>query len=171
MSVDRTKPVGEVRVRAATLRDADDIVAIYNHAILHSTATFDLEAETAEARREWLTSQATRAALVAEIDGRVRGWSSLVRWSERGAYERTVEASVYVAPTVQRSGIGLALGSAVLDAARRLDLRVVIAQICTENVGGLALAERLGFERVGVLREVGFKFGRWLDVAVCQRLV
>ena len=96
---------------------------------------------------------------------------SLVRWSERRAYERTVEASVYVAPSAQRSGLGLALGSAALDAARQLGLHVVIAQICTENVAGLALAEHLGFERVGVLREVGFKFGRWLDVVVCQRLV
>ncbi len=171
MSTDRTKPQDEIRVRAATLGDADDIAAIYSHAVLNSTATFDLEPETADARRRWLVSATTRAALVAEIDGSVRGWSSLVRWSERGAYERTVEASVYIAPSAQRSGLGLALGSAALDAARRLGLHVVIAQICTENVAGLALAERLGFERVGVLREVGCKFGRWLDVVVCQRLV
>jgi L-amino acid N-acyltransferase YncA len=162
---------GTLRIRTAMTGDADEMTSIYNHAVLNSTATFDLEPETADARRLWLDSEATRAALVAEIDGSVRGWSSLVRWSERGAYERTVEASVYVAPSAQRSGLGLALGSAALDAARDLGQHVVIAQICTENVAGLALAERVGFERVGVLREVGFKFGRWLDVLVCQRLV
>jgi len=171
MSTDRTQPVDGARVRAATLRDADDIAAIYNHAVLNTTATFDLDPQTADDRRRWLADETTRAALVAEIDGSVCGWSSLVRWSEREAYERTAEASVYVAPSAQRCGLGLSLSAATLDAARRLDLHVVIAQICTENVAGLALAERLGFDRVGVLREVGFKFGRWLDVVVCQRLV
>jgi L-amino acid N-acyltransferase len=160
-----------IRIRTATPGDADEMASIYNHAVLHSTATFDLEPENADARRDWLAREATRAALVAEIDGSVQGWSSLVSWSKRGAYERTVETSVYVAPPAQRSGLGLALGSAALEAARRLGLRVVIAQICTENVAGLALAERLGFDRVVVLRQVGFKFGRWLDVVVCQRLV
>ena len=146
------------------------MAAIYNHAVLTSTATFDLDPETADARRSWLASETTLVALVAEVDGSVQGWASLVRWSERGAYERTVEASVYVAPSAQRSGLGLGLGSAALGAARRLGLHVVIAQICTENVAGLMLAERLEFDRVGVLREVGVKFGRWLDVVVCQRL-
>jgi L-amino acid N-acyltransferase YncA len=171
MDSSHTQRVDAARVRTATPGDADDMASIYNHAVLNSTATFDLEPETLVARRRWRASGATLAALVAEADGSVRGWSSLVRWSARRAYERTVEASVYVAPAAQRSGLGLALGSAALDAARRLELHVVIAQICTENVAGLVLAERLGFERVGVLREVGFKFGRWLDVVVCQRLV
>ena len=145
-----------VKVRPATADDAQTIAEIYNEAVTNTTATFDLETQTPDDRRRWLADETTLAALVAEVDGRVQGWSALVRWSGRRAYERTAEASIYVAPAARRSGLGL---------------HVVIAQICTENVAGLALAERLGFERVGVLREVGFKFGRWLDVAVCQRLV
>ena len=95
-----------------------------------------------------------------------------MRWSERRAYERTVRSI-----RVRRSRRHSAPDSAWRSARRRstphdrLGLHVVIAQICTENVAGLALAEHLGFERVGVLGEVGFKFGRWLDVVVCQRLV
>jgi L-amino acid N-acyltransferase YncA len=161
----------DVRVRAAAIADAEAIVSIYNDAVLNSTATFDLEPETVAARREWLVSEATRLALVAELDGRVIGWASLGRWSARGAYDRTVEASVYVAPATQRSGVGVGLAEATIDRASGLGLHVLIARICAENVAGLALAERVGYERVGVQREVGFKFGRWLDVVVCQRLV
>ena len=76
-----------------------------------------------------------------------------------------------MSPEYHRSGVGLSLGAAALAAAPGLGLHAVIAQICAENTGGLALAERLGFERVGVLREVGVKFGRTLDVVICQRLV
>jgi phosphinothricin acetyltransferase len=160
-----------IRLRPAMADDAQAMADIYNDAVLNTTATFDLETQTADDRRRWLADETTRAALVAEIEGQVRGWAALVRWSERRAYEPTAEASVYVAPPLRRSGLGLALSSAVLEAAADLELHAVIAQICTENVAGLALAEQLGFERAGLLREVGFKFGRWLDVVVCQRLI
>jgi L-amino acid N-acyltransferase YncA len=161
----------ELVIRPATGDDAEEMAAIYNDAVLRSTATFDLETETPQARRAWLRSPAMRAALVAVSGHRVVGWTSLVRWSDRGAYRDTAEASVYVSSSARRTGIGLALGYAQLDAARRLGVHALIAQICSENAGGLALAKRLGFERVGLLREVGFKFGRWLDVVVCQRLL
>jgi len=76
-----------------------------------------------------------------------------------------------VAPAVHQSGVGLALAKATVDRASGLGLHVLIARVCAENIAGLALADRMGYERVGVQREVGFKFGRWLDVVVCQRLV
>ncbi len=160
-----------IRVRAAVGGDADAMAAIYNHAVLHSTATFDLKPQTADARRRWLTSEAVRLALVAERAGVVVGWAALLRWSERGAYAGTAETSVYVAPAEQASGVGSALAEALLARAAGLGLHVVIGQVCAENAGGLALAGRLGFERVGVLREVGLKFGRRLDVVVLQRFV
>lgn len=161
----------ELVVRAAAIADAEAIAVIYNDAVLTSTVTFDLEPETVAARREWLASEATRLALVAELDGSVIGWASLVRWSARGAYDRTAESSVYVAPAAKRTGVGLALAEATVERAAGLGLHVLVARICAENVAGLTLAERVGFERVGIQREVGFKFGRWLDVIVCQRLV
>lgn len=171
METDAERPAVVVRVRPAVPRDAAVMADIYNDAVLNSTATFDLEPQSAAARRRWLADAATYLALVAEAGGRVVGWASLTRWSERGAYAATAESSLYVAPEHHRSGVGLTLGTALLGAAPGLGLRVVIAQVCAENSGGLALAARLGFERVGLLREVGFKFGRRLDVVVCQRLV
>lgn len=161
----------DITIRTATVADAAAITAIYNQAVLTSTATFDLEPETVAARRRFIESDTTRLCLVAEIEARVAGWSSLSRWSPRGAYGRTVEASVYVAPDTRRAGLGLALAAAALEAAPRLDIHAVIAQVCAENAAGLALADRLGFRRVGVLREVGRKFGRSLDVVVYERLV
>ena len=161
----------DILVRAAAIADAEAIAAIYNDAVLNSTATFDVEPETVAARRQWLASEATRLALVAERDGRVVGWASLASWSARGAYDRTTEASVYVAPAAHHSGVGLALAKATVDRASGLGLHVLIARVCAENIAGLALADRMGYKRVGVQREVGFKFGRWLDVVVCQRLV
>lgn len=161
----------DMTIRTATTADAAAIAAIYNDAVLTSTATFDLEPETVAARRRLLESDATRLCLVAETEGRVVGWSSLSRWSSRGAYARTAEASIYVASDTRRAGVGLALAQAALEAAPSRDVHAVIAQICAENEAGLALAERLGFARVGVLREVGRKFGRLLDVVVCERLV
>jgi L-amino acid N-acyltransferase YncA len=163
--------MSEFVIRRAEVDDADGMARIYNHAVLHTTATFDLEPQSADDRRAWLAGDALRLALVADAGGRLAGWAALVRWSERGAYQRTCEASVYIAASEQRTGIGAALSRALLDAAPRLGLHVLVAQVCAENAGGLALAERLGFARVGVLREVGFKFGRKLDVVVLQRTI
>ena len=161
----------DITIRPAVSADADAIAAIYNQAVLTSTATFDLEPETPAARRRWLAAEATRLCLVAEADGHVVGWASLARWSARGGYDQTVESSIYITTETQREGVGLALARTALEAAPRLDVHAVIAQICSENVAGLAVAERLGFARVGVLREVGRKFGRALDVVVCELLV
>ena len=162
---------GGLLVRPATATDAAAMAAIYNHAVVHSTATFDLEPESVEERRAWLGAESTRLALVAEVAGRLVGWSSLARWSGRGAYDQTVEASVYVAPAAQRTGLGRALGAALVEGARALELHVLIAQICTENDGGRGLALALGYRPVGTLREVGCKFGRRLDVTICQLIL
>jgi L-amino acid N-acyltransferase len=158
-------------IRPATAADAAAIAAIYNQAVLSSTATFDLEPETVAARAAWLAAPGTRLCLVGEVAGQIAGWSSLVRWSARAGYDQTAEASIYIAPEAQRSGLGAALAAAAVEAAPALGLHVVIAQICADNAGGLALAAGLGFARVGTLHEVGHKFGRVLDVALCERLV
>jgi len=162
---------GVIGVRPATAADAAAMATIYNDAVLHSTATFDLEPQTEADRRSWLAAGSTRLVLVAEAGGRVVGWAALVRWSERGAYDQTVEAAVYVAADRQRSGVGRTLGAALIDGARRLGLHALVAQVCTENEAGLGLALELGYRPVGTLREVGVKFGRRLDVAVCELLL
>ena len=136
-----------------------------------STATFDLEPETVSARERWLAAESTRLCLVAELDGRVVAWTALVRWSARAGYDHSAEAAIYVEAGCRRVGVGQTLVEAALAAAPNLGLHAVIVQICTENEPGLALATRLGFAPVGTLREVGLKFGRRLDVTICERLL
>jgi phosphinothricin acetyltransferase len=163
--------MGDPSIRTATDDDAPAMAVIYNHAVLHTTATFDTVEQSVADRRGWLASDALQLALVAEAGGSVIGWASLWQWSPRAAYEHTAESSVYVASAAQRCGVGRALCEAALEAAPAVGLHVVVAQVCAENAAALALAGRFGFARVGTLREVGFKFGRWLDVVVLQRFV
>jgi len=102
------------------------------------------------------------------VDGRVAGWSSLARWSARGGYDQTVESSIYIIPETQREGVGLALAGAALAAAAHLDVHAVIAQIWRRERRRAGPRRAVGFVRVGVLREVGPKFGRALDVVACS---
>jgi L-amino acid N-acyltransferase YncA len=108
---------------------------------------------------------------VAERDGRVVGWASLSRYSDRCAYEATVEASAYIDEAETGRGLGTALSQALLEAGRAGGVHAVLARICTENTASLAMSRKLGFVEVGVMREVGVKFGRSLDVMVLEKLL
>jgi L-amino acid N-acyltransferase len=162
-----------VLIRRATVADAPAIAAIYNQAVANSTATFDTQPETPEARAAWLGEHTApqHPVLVAERDGRVVGWASLSRYSTRCAYEATVEASAYVDENETRHGLGTALSEAVLEAGRGGGVHAVLSRICTENTASLAMARKLGFFEIGVMREVGVKFGRSLDVVWLEKLL
>ena len=162
----------DIAIRPARDADAEQIAAIYNEAVATTTATFDTALESDEHRRTWLAEHDAPQlpVLVAHQDDVVVGWAALSRYSERCAYSSTVEVSTYVAAGQARRGIGMRLTEAVLEAGAAAGAHAVIARICTENVGSLAMAERLGFEQVGVMREVGRKFERWLDVAILERM-
>ncbi|HEY3318354.1 MAG TPA: GNAT family N-acetyltransferase [Coriobacteriia bacterium] len=154
------------------MADAAAIADIYNQAVLHSTATFDTQPRSTEEREGWLTCRGTaHPVLVAEADGRVVGWASLSPWSDRPAYARTAEVSVYVDESARGSGVGAALMAALLERARDVGVHALLARVCTENDVSLRLSERFGFGHVGVMREVGEKFGRLLDVAVLELLL
>jgi phosphinothricin acetyltransferase len=156
-------------VRPATESDLSAIRAIYNHYVLTSSCTFQLEPDTEADRRAWFRDRADRhPATVADVADEVVGWAALSPWKERAAYGRTVEASVYVRPDWVRRGIGRALLADLLERARSLGHRVVIGGACTEHPGSIGLQESLGFVPVGTFRQVGYKFGRWLDVAYFQ---
>jgi L-amino acid N-acyltransferase len=162
----------ENRVRCATEADLPVIRAIYNHYVLTSTCTFQLEPDTEAERLVWFQGRSDKHPVtVAEIDGEVVGWGSLSRWKERAAYDRSVEASVYVSADRHRRGIGRVLLLDLLDRARALGHHVVIGGACTEHPASIALQESVGFDRVGCFREVGFKFGRWLDVVWLQKVL
>ena len=161
-----------MKIRPAELSDLDEITAIYNEAILTTTATFDLEPKTREERLEWFESHDERfPILVAEVEGRVAGWTSLSRWRPRRAYDRSAETSFYVKEEYRGQGIGRQLKQAMIEEARRLGFHTLIAGVAQGSEASLHLNESFGFEVVGTFREVGNKFGKMLDVTYLQKFL
>jgi len=161
-----------VTIRRAVPTDAAAIADVYNEAILKTTATFDIEPKSIEERTEWLQSHDEKhPVLVAVVSGRVVGWASLTRWSERRAYDDTAETSFYVHSTYRGRGIGRKLKEATLEEARRLGYHTLIARVADGSDESLHLNKSAGFVHVGTLREVGRKFGRLIDVHVLQKIL
>ena len=159
-------------IRLATPADLPAINEIYNHYVLNSTCTYQEEPSTAAEREVWFLSHGPQHPItVAEIETAVVGWASLSPFHTRSAYRRTVENSVYVRHDRQRQGIGMALLADSVDRARALGHHTIIAGIDREQAASVNIHQRLGFEQVAILREVGFKQGRWLDVVYLQKLL
>ncbi len=160
-------------IRPATAADLPAINDIYNYYVFHSTCTYQTEAETMEARREWFAGHGlTHPVIVAqEADGAVVGWGSLSRFHKRQAYSRTVENSVYVDAANLRKGIGRTLLARLIELAGQAGHHTIIAGIDAEQAASVALHRAMGFSEVALLREVGHKFGRWLDVIYMQLMV
>jgi L-amino acid N-acyltransferase len=166
----RSPPVG-LRLRAATRGDAEAIRAIYNDAVATTTATFDTEPRSSAAQRSWMSAHPPPySVLVAELDGAVVGWASLSAWSERRAYAGTAEVSEYVAAPHRGRGVGRALLARLLRDADRAGFYTVLARVADGNRASLRLHRAFGFRRIGVMREVGLKFGRRIDVHLLQRM-
>jgi L-amino acid N-acyltransferase YncA len=159
-----------MQVRLATIEDAEGIRAIYNREVLEGTATFDLRARSLEEQQLWLTERSGAHAVMVAVDDddRVLGFGSLSAYRDRPAYSTTVEDSVYVAPGHQGQGVGRAVLEALVEAAELRGFHSVIGRIAGGNEASVALHQRCGFEVVGVEREVGRKFRRWLDVTIVQ---
>jgi phosphinothricin acetyltransferase len=156
-------------IRPATVADVPAIAAIYNEAVLTTTATFDVEPKSLADRTEWLRSRGVRhPVLVAVVDGEVAGFAALSRWSDRVAYDDTAETALYVHSARQNRGIGRKLYAAAIAEARRLKFHTLIARITEDSAVSLHLHHSAGFVHVGTLREVGRKFGRLLDVHILQ---
>jgi L-amino acid N-acyltransferase len=161
-----------LEIRRAEPADVPAITDIYNEAILTTTASFDTEPKTIAERTAWLTGHGPRhPVLVATHDGRVVGWASLTKWSDRPAYDDTAETSFYVKQEFRGQGIGRRLKQAIIDAARGLKFHTLIARVAQESHESLHLNESVGFVHVGTLREVGCKFGRRLDVHILQLML
>jgi phosphinothricin acetyltransferase len=169
------------RVRLATVHDAEEIRRIYNHEVENTTATMDLVPRSLADQREWLAQRsgafAAIVAVVDEPDGSdagpevVAGFAALSPYKERAAYRTSVEDSVYVRRDLAGRGIGRLLLTELLDIAQRTGFHSVIARIEASGEASRALHERCGFTLVGIEREIGRKFNRWLDVAVMQCLL
>ena len=159
-------------IRPAGEADLVAINDIYNHYVLHSTCTWQEEPELIEGRRQWFSHHGTKhPVIVAEVNGQVVGWGSLSPFRERSAYRNTVENSVYVQHEHHRRGIGSALSRDLITRARVLGFRAMIAVIDADQDASVVLHEKFGFQKVGRLKQVGFKFGRWLDVIYMELLL
>src|SRR5437762_5958386 len=154
-----------ISIRPARVEDLPTINDIYNHYVLHSTCTYQTEPETMEARHAWFAGHVEKHPVtVAEELGQIVGWGSLSRFHPRAAYAQTVENSVYVDHRHHRRGIGRALLADLIERAEKIGHHAIIAGIDGEQGPSVALHAALGFEQVGYLKQIGFKFGRWLDV-------
>jgi len=162
-----------VSLRAAQVSDAEAIADIYNYEVENSTATFDLVPRSVEAQREWITARSGAfSALVADDPSAgLIGFAALSTYRDRAGYRTTVENSVYVHRNHQRRGVGRLLLGALLEVARDSGFHTVIARIDSQSAGSLALHESLGFVVVGVERQIGRKFGRWLDSVIMQKML
>jgi phosphinothricin acetyltransferase len=159
-------------LRLATLDDAESIRSIYNVEVTSSTVTFDLEPRSLQAQRDWLKARSgAHSAIVAVLDGEVIGFASLSPWKDRPAYRTSVEDSVYVHRGHQGIGVGRLLLSHLLDVANQSGFHAVFGRIVGGHEASIALHTSLGFEVVGTEREVGRKFGKWLDVVVVEKLL
>ncbi len=156
-------------IRPATVADLRAIRDIYNYYVDRSTCTFQVEPDTEAERLAWFEGRPpAHPVTVAEEAGDVVGWASLSAWNSRCAYARSVEASIYVRHDLHRRGLGRMLMLDLIERGRAAGHHTIIGGACTEQTASMALQESLGFERVACFREVGYKFGRWLDVAYMQ---
>jgi L-amino acid N-acyltransferase len=163
-----------VEVRLARLEDAEAIRAIYNVEVTSSTCTFDLVPRTLADQEQWVNEHRGAYPAVVAVDpsgGEVVGFGSLAPYRNRPAYSTTVEDSVYVRRDRHREGVGRAVLGELVRLATVHGFHAVIGRIVGGHQASIRLHQACGFEVVGVEREVGRKFGRWLDVVVTERLL
>jgi L-amino acid N-acyltransferase YncA len=160
-------------IRPATPADIPAITRIYAEAVINGTASFELEAPDAAemARRMKALTEAEYPYLAAESDGRLAGYAYAGAYRARPAYRLAVEDSVYVAPEAQGRGVGRALLAALIAASEQRGYRQMLAVIgdSRKQAASIGLHAALGFRQVGLLPDVGFKHGRWLDTLLMQR--
>lgn len=156
-------------IRIAQLTDLESITNIYNDAVRNTTATFDTEAKTSDQQKEWFEKHTEPfMILVAEEKGAIKGWASVSSWSSRCAYSKTGETSVYIGEEYQGKGVGKALMRELLLRCREVGFHTLLARIAEGNPHSTYLHKKLGFQKIGTMREVGRKFGSYLDVDLYQ---
>jgi L-amino acid N-acyltransferase len=166
--------MNSIEIRPARRDDCPAILEIYNDAVLKTTASYDYEPRTLEHRLAWFEDHARMGFpifVAVESGGGIVGWSSLSRFHDRLGFRFTVENSIYVAADRRGQGIGGLLLRPLVDHAGQNGLRAIIAVIDAANEASVRLHRRFGFENVGLFKQVGYKFGRWLDVAYMELLL
>jgi L-amino acid N-acyltransferase len=159
------------KLRSARREDLDSITEIYNEAIIKTVATFDTEPKTYEDQKKWFDDHESKnPILVAELHGVIVGWASLSKWSDRCAYSDTAEISLYIREEYQGKGIGRRLIEAIIKEGKKTGLHTIIARITEGNESSLHLHQSVGFTHIGIMKEVGKKFGKRQDVHLMQKI-
>jgi L-amino acid N-acyltransferase len=162
-----------IQIRHATEKDLEPMLAIYNDIIVNTTAVYDYKPHTLDMRREWFRTKQNQGfpVFVAEENGKLAGFSSIGPFRAWAAYKYSVENSIYVAADQRGKGIGKMLMIPLVKAAEELQMHTIIAGIDASNEASKALHRQFGFEEVAHFKQVGYKFGRWLDLTFMQLLL
>lgn len=163
----------KIKIRPYQTQDAETIVAILNYYIANSTALYDYELRTLEQQQAIFEEKLAKGfpVIVATIDERVVGFGYYSEFRFREAYKFTVEHSVYVMPNEHGKGIGKKIMEHLIDLAKKQKLHTMIAVIDHENQSSVAFHEEFGFATVGIIKESGFKFDRWLHSVIMQLML
>jgi phosphinothricin acetyltransferase len=161
-----------INIRPYKTDDTQAILAIINHNILHSTSLYDYNIRSYEQQKTILEEKINKnfPVIVAELDGIVVGFGMYSEFRFREAYQFTVEHSVYVSEDFQSKGIGKQLLQELINLARKQKLHTMIGVIDSENQSSVVFHEKFGFKTVGIIKESGYKFDRWLDSVLMQLL-
>ena len=161
-------------IRCREDKHSEAILSIFNEAILNSTALYDYKPRTLDNMSTWFETKTNGNYPVLGIEhenGDLMGFASFGTFRAWPAYKYTVEHSIYVASTYRGQGIGRLLLTSLIETAQSLDYHTLIGGIDASNIASITLHEKLGFTHCGTLKQVGFKFGRWLDLAFYQRVL
>jgi phosphinothricin acetyltransferase len=163
----------EINIRPYKTEDTQAILAIVNHTILHSTALYDYTIRSYEQQKNILEDKINKnfPVIVAELDGNVLGFGMYSEFRFREAYKFTVEHSVYVNENFHGKGIGKLLLQELITLAQKQNLHTIIAVIDSENQGSVEFHEKFGFKTVGIIKESGYKFDRWLHSVFMQLIL
>jgi L-amino acid N-acyltransferase len=164
--------IAKPEIRLACKDDLEAIRSIYNHAVTTSVFTMDLDERTPADMENWLASHTERfPACVGVIDGKIIGVGSLSKWAERKGYYPSCEASIYLSPSEIAQGFGDAMLAWLVESALRNDFTTMISFMTATNKLAKNLVLRNGFTYVGVMKQVGYKFNRAIDLAIYQLML
>lgn len=160
-------------IRPAKSGDLEKILEIVNHSILHTTANYSYDTQTLEVQTKWFEDKKAKnmPVIVADLNGEVIGFGSYGQFREKIGYQYTVEHSVYVVDNAIGKGIGSKLLTELIKLAKEQGLHVMIGAIDASNTGSIAFHEKFGFVATGTIREVGYKFEKWLDLVFMQLIL
>ena len=160
-------------IRKALITDIEAITNIYNESVLTTTASMDIEPATLNERKNWFLDHTEKQPIIIyELEEKgIVGWASISAWSQKKGYSLTAEVSVYVLKQEHGKGLGKKLLLALIQKAQELEYHSLVARIASDNTISLKLHEQLGFKEIGLMKEFGFKFGRFVDIIIMQKFL